>query len=118
MRTSDNALSGTQQGGPAVNPVDHLEVALSHLDKSDLGAARSSLKRLMASHQHYQLSKLLNALADTLEAELDQRNGLPMTPPPTRGCFGTRRSSPHSEPGQGVAPWPPGPVPKGRARGR
>ena len=101
-----------------MNPVDHLEVALSHLDKSDLGAARSSLKRLMASHQHYQLSKLLNALADTLEAELDQRNGLPMTPPPTRGCFGTRRSSPHSEPGQGVAPWPPGPVPKGRARGR
>ena len=47
-----------------MNPVDHLEAALSHLDKSDLGAARSSLRRLMAGHQHYQLSKLLNALAD------------------------------------------------------
>ena len=72
----DAPPGGCHQGG-VVSPADHVTVALSHLDRDDLGGAQSRLRRILASppcSSDPVVARLVTALLEVVVAELARRH--------------------------------------------
>jgi hypothetical protein len=96
-RTSVNAVTAD----PTPDPLGHVAAVLSHLDSSDLQCIVDRVAGLTC--RDFRVQRLLDALADTVRADLVDRHhwsGPPVPAPGRFGPFGDHRRRIQRGPGQ------------------
>lgn len=75
-----------QQPDRPARPIDHVAVAMSHLDRIDLQVAHKRIGQLGAVN--FPVQALLDALQAAVYAEIHDRQSQPFPDPPMFGIFG------------------------------